>query len=729
MIRILCTLLSFLLFNGFSLLSAPLVFSEEESTDYPIIFGWKTSGSGTLLAKKSTAIKLMKKNGIALSFGSLFGQTRIVKYNDGLEFLTAANTAGIDFVIPAADEFMFGVETFRKLAMRTDTPEFISANLVDAKTQKPFVAPYAVLDLPGKRVCVIALSDTEIIKQAEDRNIIGLDIIPNDEALASIIPAVESEYADLVVVAGRMNRASVLQLAESFDIIDVFITNFQAGGFSDSLGTTSNVYVSGKPVYIGPEAGDRLGIFTLKLHEGMESYEFRDIALGDAFPQDEDISSQLSVILDELKILDMEKAIIEKTGSETAGILKKIYGVQAVFLDRRSLYYFPLKDSLSVYDVRRVVRPEQRITRFTIKGSLLKSVWEQHLAQTDPDMRLLSGGVTIDGKVISIPIQDDINYTVLTTTYLRAGGDGYEQFWAGFDEKPIENDMLTVIEDYLVEKEELLRKLAKQKIWELSLSLNLNTNYNRKDVDVDKAKYGNDIPKSWRGYEDFYKGDFIINSNKNKLAVDQTFGKHIYHTELEVSWGRTGSKTQTKKGIIYDEPRNSDPVRLYNKYTYDLPNFPIKPYVDTTVASFLYSGAGKHPLTGITSAGATRTFNSLWGLNVNIGVSGTRDYTTLKNTVGLSSKIEIGKKEFPAGKIFKTPITIETRTVINWNPLHDYLMAFQHENINKITISIVKKIALEINVSTFSYRSTKQRKVALGFYYQLLLSYNMNWKF
>jgi hypothetical protein len=197
---------------------------------------------------------------------------------------------------------------------------------------------------------------------------------------------------------------------------------------------------------------------------------------------------------------------------------------------------------------------------------------------------------------------------------------------------------------------------------------------------------------------------------------------------LKASWSRTGSRIDTQDRIVYEKARNHDPVDLYNKYTYNLDSFPVKPYFDLLVKSFLYSGEGTHPIAAIVTSGATRTFPKLYDLNFSIGISGTRDYSTLQNSAGIEGKINF-KKDFPAGKILRTPISIDTRTRVQWNPLHEYFMTFQHENFNTVRFKIMEKISLDINVQTFSYRSTKVGKMALGFYYLLNLTYGMNWKF
>ena len=712
----------------FALVDFLPVSAQENMAEFPIVFGWRTSGSEELLARKATAIKALKKDGVALSFGSLLGATRIVQYHDGVDFLEAAREAGIDFVIPAADEFMFGADLVKDASEVPETPRFVSANLVDEKTHKPIVDPYVVIDAAGKRICIIAMSDVGIIMQAADNHVAGLDILPYDEAFENIVPAVIKEHANLVIVAGRMDRTSVLSMAERYAFIDAFITNNQSKGFADSLGTTSIVSVAGKPVYIGSEAGDHLGLLTFSWSDRAETREFRDITVGSVFPPDKAISASLLAILEKLRMQYLEESTINKTGTAVAGILGKEYKTDVVFLERGSIYYFPLKDSLTVYDIRRVVRPDRAMTKIVMKGEQLKSVWARSINQADPSLRLLSAGITSDGKVNGIPIQDTLDYTVLITPYLRSGGDGYEQFRLGRDETVLEGDMLAVAEQYLVDKEELFRKMAKPKIWELNLYLSVSSHYEKKDVDVDKTKYGEDIPKTWLSYTDFYKGDFIISSMNNKLTMNKIMGKHVVNSHLMASWSRTGSRVNTQKGIVYEKVRNHDPVELYNKYTYNLSDFPVKPYADLLVKSFLYSGEGQHPIAAVASSGMTRTFPKLLNLNVSIGIHGTRDYSTLKNSAGINGSF-VMKKEFPAGKILKTPMSIDTTTRIQWNPLHEYFMTFQHENYNTIRFKIRQKVSLDVNVQTFSYRSTKVGRVALGFYYLLNLTYGMNWKF
>ena len=100
MIKISNIFFLFLLFSG----NIENVYSQDNENVYSILFGWKTQGSINLLARKATAFNRLKgAEGIALSFGSIMGPTRIVEYDEGTNFLSEASNAGFDtqpFLVP-----------------------------------------------------------------------------------------------------------------------------------------------------------------------------------------------------------------------------------------------------------------------------------------------------------------------------------------------------------------------------------------------------------------------------------------------------------------------------------------------------------------------------------------------------------------------------------------------------------------------------------------------------
>ena len=705
------------------------VTAQDGPPTFSLIFGWQTAGQESLLARKATAIdSIDARHKLTMSFGSLLGKSRIVNFDKGDRFLVAAREAGIDYLIPSAPEFIFGLEEFRKMAAEPAYPRFVSANIVDELSGRTLVEPYAMWLAGGKRICIVGMSDARIVKEAADKNVAGVDVISFDKALTRISLDIAKENPDMVIVAGRMDRAAVMEMALNHPYVNLFVTNNQSGGFVTSNAVSRTVTVAGKPVYIGSEKPDHLGAVVMSEMYGFDTYEFRDTVVDDRFKLDAPVYDGLEEILKDMQQLDYEESVVKQTGEAVTAVLKESFSVDAVLIDRQSLFYYPLEDSLTVFNVRKIVKPFEKLSAFTLKGSEIKSVLSQSAAQHDPTYRLLTAGISADGKINDIPVQDDTDYYILTTTHLRMGGSGYEQFTRGEKDTIEDANMLEVIENYLVLKEKRIREAEKQKIWTLNLYLSLHADFDRKDVDLDKNLYGTDIPKSWQKYEDYYQGSFLVSSQKNRLTVDKTIGLHMFNNYLEFSYSRKGSKNHTQNKVVYDEPRNSDPVEWYSKYTYNIPNLPVKPYMDVKLNSFLYSGAGKHPLTATVSSGATRTFPRILNLNVSVGVSGTRNYENLTNNMGVKGRITL-KKDIPTGKIFKTPVSLDSKTDITWSPLAEYYMAFQLENDNTIRFKIMDKVSVATHVKSYSYRNTKIKKVATAYYYFLTIDYGMEWKF
>ncbi|HUT63202.1 MAG TPA: 5'-nucleotidase C-terminal domain-containing protein, partial [Anaerolineae bacterium] len=696
-------------------------YSEDETVVYSLLVGWKTEGSHELLAKRAKAFKQFKTdNCLFISLGSLLGSTRLVQNDNGIQFLETAYQAGMDYIIPAAGEFMFGVETFKIITELSNIPTFISANIVDEKTRKPIVKPYVIWNVSGLRICIIGLTDMNIMRDSPDELMRGIDIIQFEEALKGIWYDVMSENADIVIAAGRMDRESIINMAKEYPYINAYITNNQSGGFSDKQVTTSTFTISGKPVYIVSEQKDHLSEQTVKIIDGIATMELTDITLGDEFPPDKEIAAQLNETLEKLKREDYEESVTITTGTEVASILRKVFDVDVALLERQSLYYYPLEDSLTVIDVRKVIKPSQKLVSYSLKGSLLKSVWEQSTKQKDPSLRLNFAGLTTDGKVDSIPIQDDREYYILTTAFLRSGGNGYNQFILGTDDIAASVDILSAVESFLIAKEERLRKAAKKKIWSLTLGLDTGSSLNRIDVDRDKSLYEKDIPEPFYKQKEQFAGYLTLSSINNIFKVVKD--RHDVFIKLNMQYIRSGYRAE-KGNITYKEA--GDKIELYNKYTYHL-NYKIDPYMDVNFESEFYPDKPmKQPLIAKVSSGLTRTFKKLWDLDVNIGIHGTRNYITLENTFGANGKFFLNKTFSEKSPIKK----LSSDTNITWSPMSQFGMAFFISNQNNLKIQAWKNFNIDLRVDSYAYRNTKYRKVATGFIYFLLLNYGMNWKF
>ncbi len=697
---------------------------EDEDIIYSLLFSYKTGGSPELLAKKANALGQLKTpQSLAISFGSVLGPTRIVENDNGARFLRTAYQGGLDLVVPAQGEFIFGVDTFRILTEFSGMAKFISANILNERTRETIVEPYVMWDVSGLTICIIGMSDMNIIEDSPDENVLGLDVIPFDEALDSISADIARKNPDVVIAAGRMDGDCIMDMVKKHQFIDIFVTNNFSGGFTGKQGNTTIVSIIGKPVYIASEQEDHINRLTVGYIDGIITREFTDITLGDEFPPDEEIAAGLSKIFEELERKDYEESVAVRDGSAVASILREVIDVDVVFFERDCLFYYPLEDSLTLFDVRKVIKPSRQLTTFSLKGTLLEQVFKQSKSQTNPALRLHSAGITEDGKVDEIPIQEDREYTVLSTPFLRSGGNGYSQFARGVVERVSDVTMLEIVEDYLVAKDERLREAAKKKLWTLNLHLKIGSNLNKLDIDNDKELYGDRVPKPFRDYKDQFTGLFSISSWNNTFLY--TKGRRRFFTRLNMKYIRSGYRPE-KGHIIYKE--TGDDLDLYNKFTYDHPGFILKPYIDTTVSSEFYYVSGKHPITASVSMGVTREFPVLLNLVLNVGIAGDRNYFTNVNGMGLKAKMTFDRS-YTANKILTKDTTFHSETVIDYKPTARYDMEFSLQNRNDFSIQIWRKFDMTFHFNAYSYRNTKFRKVAVGLYYDFTLNYAMDWNF
>ena len=302
--------------------------------------------------------------------------------------------------------------------------------------------------------------------------------------------------------------------------------------------------------------------------------------------------------------------------------------------------------------------------------------------------------------------------------YLRLGGNNDDQFIYGKNYIISGVDMPDAAESYLVAREEYLREAAKKKTWDLILNIDIGSTFNKTDVNKDKELYDKSVPKGMQKLMDQMTGYFNFSSWDNNLIIKKN--RHELLHRLNLKYRRSAYMPESGK-TTYQE--TDDYAELYNKYTYDIPSFILKPYVDMTIASELHPGPGKHPFVGSISAGFTRNIPFLW-MDFNIGLDGSRNYAINENAFGIKSKITI-KKSFSENSFFTQKASLFSDTNIIYKPTAKYHMAFALENTNIFEVQIWRKFNLKFDIKSFLYQDNRYKKLAVGLTYDITLVYSM----
>ncbi len=698
----------------------------QESPQPQVRFAVATgSGIGGDYARLARVVRALKDAGgdraIGASLGSLLGPTPLVREDRGISFLHSARQGGIEFIVPGPGEFLYGVEALGITSEYMDVPTYVAVNIILSTTHRPLVSPYAVRTVGGTRILFIGIADPELIKNTPDELIRGIDMAPPVEAIVALESAVRAESPDMVIAAGPISRDLVRELAAAAPFIDVIITNRKDAGFSGERRVVTTAEIGGVTVYVAPEGPDMLGLLRVSDEAGTLAREFTEVAIPPDAPADDTIMAELGSIVETIQRRENEEAQIVKTGAAVTGILRSEYDVDAVFIERPALYYYPVSDTLTVLDTDKIVRPSQYLTRITLKGGAVRNIWTRSRDAADPSFRLHTAGITAKAEIDSLPIEDNRIYEVLTTQFLLGGGLGYGEFSQAEDIRIVSRTLNGAVERAIVARDERLRAAERVKLWKLKLHFQVGINFTRSDVDKDKASYRNDVPKPFRDYGDQFTSVLKLSSWNNEYNYD--VGRHSTYVRLHMKYDRSGFRPQNGK-TEYAEA--GDEIRLYSKYTYNHAGFVLKPYVDNDTKTEFYYPRGKHPIFSQVSAGVTRKFVSFVDMTFNVGFSASRDYFQNVNAMGYQMKANFDKS-YPANKVLTRATEVHSELQMNYRPTMPYGTEFTFQGLNNITLQLMNRLNLILHVNTYAYRNSKLRRMAIGLFYDLTLNYGMDW--
>ncbi len=243
-------------------------------------------------------------------------------------------------------------------------------------------------------------------------------------------------------------------------------------------------------------------------------------------------------------------------------------------------------------------------------------------------------------------------------------------------------------------------------------------------MNEEKTGYGESIPNSsFKNLKDNFFGFFRITSDQNTFTWAKE--KHFYEMRLNASYRRTGTKPPNGK-ISYSE--TEDRLNVQTKYEYRTPIIygSFYPYVRLNGDSQLYSSHGKHPIRVNVSSGLSKKIPLFW-MTVTMGMNGERDYFTNRNTAGADAQIDINHTFAPIS-ILSDKTTLNSQTKVYWYPSKIGKFQFRHENITSLDFQLWKMFGVKFNFTSYSYRDNTRHKLALGYIYDLSLTYGTHWK-
>ena len=468
----------------------PVVKNTQGDTEFDLIVVHTNDVQGRVVpmddgmgySKLSTMLKAgraITKNILVLDAGDTFHGSNYANLFEGESIATLLDMLGYDAVAIGNHDFNYGKDALKKLAKECgeNGTALLSANILD-ESGNNFLQPYALYDYNGFKVVVIGLTTPETAIKTHPKYIEGLSfkdpvILQNAQAAIDIA----HKYADYVIVLGHIgfkgeydSQITTQFICENIKGIDLFVDGHDGEAFKEGKKVGDTLVVS---------AGTFLqNVGIVQLHVKDNKVAFVNAML---IPAADVLNPSASVLATAFGIVDipndpevdkyidsLQVKIDEKMGAVVAKLPYKLEGDNQTIRARQTnlsklvtaaltaetgadfsyISSGSLRASIpagtvtyaNVYDV---LPFGNTASICSISGSDIYAALEYGYSRLGEgvgfypatDLRIVYSKVAEPGKRIkrvSLPdgtvVDKSKTYTVCTSDYLNAGGDGYTQF-------------------------------------------------------------------------------------------------------------------------------------------------------------------------------------------------------------------------------------------------------------------------------------------------------------
>ncbi|MGA9531160.1 MAG: bifunctional UDP-sugar hydrolase/5'-nucleotidase [Anaerolineales bacterium] len=165
---------------------------------------------------------------LILSGGDMWTGPAISTVLKGESMTDVMNRMGYDAAAIGNHDFDFNPDVLRERAEQADFP-LLSANLRDRSTGEipDFAKPYVLRQVNGIRVAVIGLTTVETSVDTRPFYVQGFNFLPYSGVLTDLIPEVQSQDPDVILIIGHVCNNELHQIA---DVAAKFDIPLMAGG-------------------------------------------------------------------------------------------------------------------------------------------------------------------------------------------------------------------------------------------------------------------------------------------------------------------------------------------------------------------------------------------------------------------------------------------------------------------------------------------------------------------
>ncbi len=424
------------------------------------------------------------KGFLLLDAGNLFSGTPEGAISRGDVVVDYMNRVGYDALTVGHADYDLGKENLQRLAQRAQFP-FLGANVIDERqgTNPEFIQPYLIKQVGPFRIGIIGLTTPKIRELSARSNWTGHHFERVRQALDRVVPQLEKQQVDLLVLLSHLGPEGDAQVNEYLKGAAVII------GGSSQQGLAKGLRIAGKGVRAETwGGGTSLGwvelIVSLRTKKLLDAkahlvnlsptFFVADKAVGKLV--DKTVKQAQASFGKELGRLSQvlgRSAGIESSplGNFITDALREESGCQiAIIAKRRMLRDLP-SGKITLRHLHEVWSTNDRLVRMRLTGRQISTLMEASVSSGDRVLEVSGLKVVYDpnrpagNRLLRVeyqgkPVDPARDYLVVTTERLSEGGSRMRAFLEGRDKRRIGLLMRSALSRYLVRHTPVRRSFA-----------------------------------------------------------------------------------------------------------------------------------------------------------------------------------------------------------------------------------------------------------------------------
>ena len=398
--------------------------------------------------RRATYIKEVREsvtNLLTLHAGDLITGSPFSTVFKGADEIEIMNMMGVDYSTIGNHEFDYGVKNFATMRENGKFP-FLSANLKDKKTGERIVAPYTTMEIDGVSIAIIGVTTSDAVYSPEVMSNVAIE-----EEIASLKTLLETTQLnttnDITILLSHAGLSKDKDIAKAMpNVFDIIVGGHSHTKLDEAVvvGDTKIVQANYYGLHVGRidlaiQDGE-ITKFTYALKEMDSSIEENAEMLSLVSSMQEKISKEFDVRIATLPMnLEHENIRLISTplGSFASDLVIDAYpSAEIVIMNSGSLRtalpegtitlgkiqneFFPYDNEVVLVDLTGAIIKEM----LTISG---KKIGNGAFLQFARGMEVTykKDGAFVKATLNGTPIDDNEIYTVVVSSFIFGGGDGY----------------------------------------------------------------------------------------------------------------------------------------------------------------------------------------------------------------------------------------------------------------------------------------------------------------